>query len=119
MNNLCICLSLSFVLLQQHIREVDLKRKNLERDKTDAIFELKKKQDELKRITRINEKEEILENINNLESKIRELEKKSELQNVLQEELQLEMSSLARLDHKRHQWKGQKSLSADVSGHPI
>ncbi|RWS10368.1 RIMS-binding protein 2-like protein [Dinothrombium tinctorium] len=95
--------------------EIDLKRKEFEREKNEAIKELKRRQENLKNIYKSNEKKLELEHISNLESKIRELDKKCELQNVLYEELQLEMASLKRIEQRKQQWKGQRSFSTEVS----
>ncbi|RWS26093.1 RIMS-binding protein 2-like protein [Leptotrombidium deliense] len=99
--------------LTKNLMEVDLKRKEFEREKCESIRELKRKQENLKNIFKSSEKKAELECITNLESKIRELDKKCELQNVLYEEMQLEITSFKKLEQKKNSWKEQRSYSSE------
>ncbi|XP_046682775.1 RIMS-binding protein 2 isoform X2 [Homalodisca vitripennis] len=79
------------------MREASDKRKELEREHTEALTQLREKQNEIQRkLGNTNDKTKAYESIESLQSKIRELEKKAELQNVRHEELMLEMAAIKR-----------------------
>ncbi|XP_076364305.1 uncharacterized protein LOC143253797 isoform X3 [Tachypleus tridentatus] len=101
--------------LVKHMREAAEKRKELEKEHTDALAELQKYKAEVWVLgqSKESEKQQSLELIKSLESKVRELQKKCELQNVLHEELVLEMAALRRSQAKRA-WSTQRSHSADI-----
>lgn len=101
--------------LVQHLHEAAEKRKELEKQHTDALKELKKHQDHVKLSNTESEKQQALETVKSLESKVRELHKKCELQNVQHEELVLEMATLQRAQIK-HAWQTQRCHSAETPG---
>ncbi|XP_067128084.1 RIMS-binding protein 2-like isoform X3 [Centruroides vittatus] len=101
--------------LVQHLHEAAEKRKELEKQHTDALNELKKQQDNVKLSSTESEKQQALETVKSLESKVRELHKKCELQNVQHEELVLEMATLQRAQIK-HAWQTQRCHSAETPG---
>ncbi|XP_039298084.1 RIMS-binding protein 2 [Nilaparvata lugens] len=85
----------------KQMRETADVRKELEREHSEAVNQLKEKQIEIQRKQgSAAEKTKAYENIETLQSKIRELEKKTELQNVRHEELMLEMAAIKRSQNK-------------------
>ncbi|XP_054290498.1 peripheral-type benzodiazepine receptor-associated protein 1-like isoform X8 [Macrosteles quadrilineatus] len=92
------------------MREASDKRKELEREHTEALTQLREKQNEIQRkFGNTSDKTKAYESIETLQSKIRELEKKAELQNVRHEELMLEMAAI-----KRSQSKAERATTAAV-----
>ncbi|XP_075220462.1 RIMS binding protein [Lycorma delicatula] len=86
----------------KQMRETADFRKELEKEHTEAVNQLKEKQFEVQRkLGSANDKSKAYENIETLQSKIRELEKKTELQNVRHEELMLEMAAIKRSQNKQ------------------